>query len=61
MIKVENMCKEISMKALQLVNWMRVKNYAQLKDTDENYINVEPLTQMKAMKILYYMQQLVSF
>ncbi|WP_297951549.1 hypothetical protein [uncultured Lactobacillus sp.] len=49
------------MKALQLVNWMRVKNYAQLKDTDENYINVEPLTQMKAMKILYYMQQLVSF
>lgn len=35
---------------------MRVKNYAQLKDTDEQYINVEPLTQMKAMKILYYMQ-----
>ena len=56
MIKMENICEEISMKALQLVNWMRVKNYAQLKDTDEKYINVEPLTQMKAMKILYYMQ-----
>lgn len=56
MIKMENICEEILMKALQLVNWMRVKNYAQLKDTDEKYINVEPLTQMKAMKILYYMQ-----
>lgn len=44
------------MKALQIVNWMRVKNYAQLKDTDEKYINTEPLTQMKAMKLLYYMQ-----
>ncbi|GAA0868644.1 Panacea domain-containing protein [Lactobacillus kefiranofaciens] len=44
------------MKALQVVNWMRVKNYAQLKDSDEKYVNVEPLTQMRAMKLLYYMQ-----
>ena len=49
------------MKALQLVNWMRVKNYAQLKDTDEKYINVEPLTQMKAMKILFQFIKLNTF
>lgn len=38
MIKMKNICEEISMKALQLVNWMRVKNYAQLKDTDESIL-----------------------
>lgn len=38
--------------ALQVVNWLRVKNVADLK-LDEN---AEELTQMKAMKLLYYMQ-----
>lgn len=38
---------------LKLVNWMRVKNHADLQTDDPN---VEELTQMKAMKLLYYMQ-----
>lgn len=38
--------------ALQVVNWFRAQNVADMK-TDEM---VEPLTQMKAMKLLYYAQ-----
>lgn len=38
---------------LKLVNWMRVKNNADLQTDNPN---VEELTQMKAMKLLYYMQ-----
>lgn len=36
----------------QIVNWLRVKNSAELR-TDPN---AEELTQMKAMKLLYYIQ-----
>lgn len=36
----------------QIVNWLRVKNSAELR-TDPNS---EELTQMKAMKLLYYIQ-----
>lgn len=36
--------------ALQIVNWMRVKNKAEL--TEKDY--AEELTQLKAMKLLYY-------
>lgn len=38
--------------ANELVNWFRTENYADMR-IDEN---VEPLTQMKAMKLLYYAQ-----
>lgn len=38
---------------MQIVNWMRVRNYFDLQTDDPN---VEELTQMKAMKLLYYMQ-----
>lgn len=38
---------------MQIVNWMRVRNYYDLQTDDPN---VEELTQMKAMKLLYYMQ-----
>lgn len=38
---------------LKLVNWMRVRNY---KDLQINGLDVKELTQMKAMKLLYYMQ-----
>lgn len=37
---------------LKLVNWMRVRNSIDLKTNP----NAKPLTQMKAMKLLYYMQ-----
>lgn len=36
--------------ALQIVNWMRVKNKAELNESEY----AEELTQMKAMKLLYY-------
>lgn len=36
----------------KIVNWLRVKNNSDMK-TDEN---VEELTQMKCMKLLYYIQ-----
>lgn len=36
----------------KIVNWLRVKNNAEMR-TD---LNVEELTQMKAMKLLYYIQ-----
>ena len=36
----------------QIVNWLRVKNYADMRQNP----NVEELTQMKAMKLLYYIQ-----
>lgn len=36
--------------ANEVVNWFRTENYADMR-IDEN---VEPLTQMKAMKLLYY-------
>lgn len=38
---------------LKLVNWMRVKNH---KDLQVDSLDVKKLTQMKAMKLLYYMQ-----
>lgn len=38
--------------ALEVVDWLRAYNYAQLKLDD----NAEELTQMKAMKLLYYGQ-----
>lgn len=37
---------------LKVVNWLRVKNYAELRQNDY----AEVLTQMKAMKLLYYIQ-----
>lgn len=37
----------------EVVNWLRVKNNAELNSGDEN---AEELTQMKAMKLLYYIQ-----
>lgn len=37
----------------KVLNWLRVKNY---KDMQSNDPNVEELTQMKAMKLLYYIQ-----
>lgn len=36
----------------EVVNWLRVRNYADMREDD----NVEELTQMKAMKLLYYIQ-----
>lgn len=36
----------------KIVNWLRVKNNAELKSD----LNAEELTQMKAMKLLYYIQ-----
>lgn len=33
----------------KVVNWLRVKNYAELRQSDY----AEVLTQMKAMKLLY--------
>ena len=37
----------------EILNWLRVKNY---KDMQSDNPNVEELTQMKAMKLLYYIQ-----
>ena len=37
---------------LKIVNWMRVKNKAELIENKD----AEELTQMKAMKLLYYVQ-----
>lgn len=37
---------------LQVVNWLRVKNNAEMRTNE----NAEELTQMKAMKLLYYIQ-----
>lgn len=37
---------------LKIVNWLRVKNSADMNQNE----NVEELTQMKAMKLLYYIQ-----
>nr|WP_278773030.1 type II toxin-antitoxin system antitoxin SocA domain-containing protein [Limosilactobacillus mucosae] len=36
----------------QIVNWLRVKNNADMRQNP----NIEELTQMKAMKLLYYIQ-----
>lgn len=36
----------------KILNWLRVKNYKDMQDNP----NVEELTQMKAMKLLYYIQ-----
>ena len=36
----------------KILNWLRVKNYEDMQDNP----NVEELTQMKAMKLLYYIQ-----
>lgn len=36
--------------AVQLTNWLRIENYLE-RDLDEN---VDPLTQMKAIKLLYF-------
>lgn len=36
----------------KIVNWLRVKNHADLREYDY----VDELTQMKAMKLLYYIQ-----
>ncbi len=38
--------------ALKVVNWLRVRNNAELRLDP----NAEELTQMKAMKLLYYLQ-----
>jgi uncharacterized phage-associated protein len=38
--------------ALKIVNWLRVRNNAELRLDP----NAEELTQMKAMKLLYYIQ-----
>ncbi|WP_243400730.1 Panacea domain-containing protein [Convivina intestini] len=38
--------------ALQVVDWLRTYNFAELKENE----NAEELTQMKAMKLLYYIQ-----
>lgn len=38
--------------ALKVVNWLRVTNFAMIKEDE----NIEELTQMKAMKLLYYAQ-----
>lgn len=38
--------------ALQVVDWLRTYNFAELKEDE----NAEELTQMKAMKLLYYIQ-----
>lgn len=35
-----------------VVNWFRVRNYADMRENE----NVEELTQMKVMKLLYYVQ-----
>lgn len=37
----------------EILNWLRVKNY---KDMQSDNPNIEELTQMKAMKLLYYIQ-----
>lgn len=37
----------------KILNWLRVKNY---KDMQSDNPNIEELTQMKAMKLLYYIQ-----
>lgn len=37
----------------QIVNWLRVRNN---KDLQSKNVNAEELTQMKAMKLLYYIQ-----
>ena len=37
----------------QILNWLRVKNYKDMQSDDPN---IEELTQMKAMKLLYYIQ-----
>lgn len=39
----------------KVVNWLRVKNNAELRVDP----NAEELTQMKAMKLLYYIKLLV--
>lgn len=39
-------------RALKIVNWLRVRNNAELRLDP----NAEELTQMKAMKLLYYIQ-----
>ena len=39
-------------KVMKFVNWFRVHNYADLKQYDF----AEPLTNMKVMKLLYYVQ-----
>lgn len=37
---------------LEVVNWFKVKNFSDMKDDQ----NVEPISQMKIMKLLYYVQ-----
>lgn len=52
-IRLESIGGHNMVDVLKLVNWMRVKNNADLQTDNPN---VEELTQMKAMKLLYYMQ-----
>lgn len=37
---------------LKVVNWFKIRNFSDMKDDR----NVEPLSQMKIMKLLYYVQ-----
>lgn len=37
---------------LKVVNWFKIRNFSDMKDDR----NVEPLSQMKVMKLLYYVQ-----
>lgn len=37
----------------EVLNWLRIRN---IKDLISENVNAEPLTQMKAMKLLYYIQ-----
>ncbi|WP_369395521.1 hypothetical protein [Limosilactobacillus equigenerosi] len=37
---------------LKVVNWLRARNFADMREDE----NVEELTQMKTMKLLYYIQ-----
>lgn len=41
--------------ALQIVDWLRARNFSDMRMNE----NVEPLTQMKAMKLLYFAQGLM--
>ena len=47
---VESQPEQPKFTAVQLANWFRVENYFE----QDNDLNVDPLTQMKANKLLYY-------
>ena len=51
LMRVEKMTYSV----FKVVNWLRVKNNAELRVDP----NAEELTQMKAMKLLYYIKLLV--